>query len=51
MINRSKIQDLEKRIFELEAKMGLMELSLNNLMLSQSMKINMDGGKWYQDSV
>lgn len=51
MINKTKINDLEKRIFELEAKMGLMELSLNNLMLSQGMKINMDGGKWYQENI
>lgn len=45
MIKNKKIEDLDKKIFELEARLAIMELQLNNLILTQNLEL--DAEKWY----
>jgi len=49
MIKTKKLKDLENKVFEMEARIGFMELSLNNLMLSQGMLTSLDADKWYKE--
>lgn len=49
MIKNKKIKELEQKVFEMEARIGILEACLNNLMQSQGMKIDLDAEKWYAD--
>jgi hypothetical protein len=45
MIKNKKIKELDKKIFELEARLAIMELQLNSLIISQN--LDLDAEKWY----
>lgn len=50
MRKSKKIKELEAKIFELEVRMDLLYISLDNLILSQGLDPNLDSNKWYKDS-
>lgn len=50
MRKRKKIKELEKKIFELEVRMDLFHMSLDNILISQGLDPNLDSNKWYKDS-
>jgi hypothetical protein len=45
MIKDKKIKELEQKVFELEARLTIMELQLNSLIVSQN--LDLDAEKWY----
>jgi hypothetical protein len=45
MIRNKKIKELDKKVFELEARLAIMELQLNSLIASQG--LDLDAEKWY----
>lgn len=45
MIRNKKIKELDKKVFELEARLAIMELQLNSLIVSQG--LDLDAEKWY----
>lgn len=47
IIKSKKLKELEDKTFELEARVELLELYLNQLMLSQGMAMELDAKKWY----
>lgn len=47
MIKNKKLKELEQKVFEMEAKMGMLEAYLTNLMYSQGMQVDLDAEKWY----
>ena len=49
MIRNRKMKELEQKVFEMEVKLGMLELYLNNLMNSQGMQLDLDSKKWYSD--
>lgn len=50
MIKSKKLKELEARIFELEASVGMLEIFVENLMQSQGLKIELDAEKWYAET-
>jgi hypothetical protein len=50
MIRNKKNKELDQKVFEMEARLGMLELYLNNLMNSQGMQIDLDSKKWYSDT-
>lgn len=51
MIKSKKLKELEMKVFELEARIDLMEISMDNLIKSQGISPNLDAQKWYQESI
>lgn len=49
MIRNKKIKELDQKVFEMEARIGILEACLNNLMLSQG--ISLDSEKWYTEPI
>lgn len=49
MIKLNKLKQLESKVFELEVRIGLMEASLNDFMLSEGMSVDIESGKWYHN--
>lgn len=45
MIKDKKIKELEQKVFELEARLTIMELQLNSLIVGQN--LDLDAEKWY----
>jgi hypothetical protein len=45
MIKDKKIKELEQKVFELEARLTIMELQLSSLIVSQN--LDLDAEKWY----
>lgn len=45
MIKDKKIKELEQKVFELEARLTIMELQLSSLIISQN--LDLDAEKWY----
>lgn len=50
MIKNKKLKELEQKVFEMEARLGIMEAYLTNLMYSQGMQVDLDAKKWYSDT-
>ena len=48
MIKSKRIKEIEQRLFEIEATIGLMEVYIADVMNSQGMKPSLDDEKWYQ---
>jgi hypothetical protein len=49
MRKSKKIKELDKKVFELETRVDLLTMSLDNLILSQGLDPNLDSKKWYKD--
>lgn len=50
MIKGKKLKELEAKVFELEASVGMLEIFVEHLMQSQGLKLEMDAEKWYGDT-
>jgi hypothetical protein len=48
MINSKRIKEIEQRLFEIEATLGLMEIYVRDIMEANGIKPNLDADKWYQ---
>lgn len=48
MINSKRIKEIEQRLFEIEATLGLMEIYVRDIMAANGMKPSLDADKWYQ---
>ena len=48
MINSKRIKEIEQRLFEIEATLGLMEIYVRDIMAQNGMKPSLDADKWYQ---
>lgn len=49
MNKKKKIKELEDKVFEMEARLELMEFHLNRLIASQGMSTTLDSDKWYSE--
>lgn len=49
MIKKKKLIELEAKVFEMEARIGILEACLNNLMQSQGMVLEAE--KWYTEPI
>lgn len=48
MINSKRIKEIEQRLFEIEASLGLMELHVRDIMAANGIKPDLDANKWYK---
>lgn len=51
MIKNKKIKELEQRVFEMEATLGILEACIHNIMYSQGIQLNLDAEKWYSKPI
>lgn len=51
MIRNKRIKDLEQKVFEMEATLGILEVCIHNLMSSQGMQLDLDAEKWYSKPI
>jgi hypothetical protein len=51
MIRNKRIKELEQKVFEMEASIGMLEMRLNDLMQSQGMVWHLDSEKWYSEPI
>lgn len=50
MRKSKKIKELEAKVFELEVRVDLLHMSLDNIIMSQGLDPNLESNKWYKDS-
>ncbi len=48
MISSKRIKEIEQRLFEIEATLGIMEIYVRDIMQANGIKPNLDADKWYQ---
>jgi hypothetical protein len=51
MIRNKRIKELEQKVFEMEALIGILEIRLNDLMQSQDIVWHLDSEKWYSKPI